>query len=96
VEKYLKALLEEHGQPVPRTHILRDLQNLLLPQVPSLRSFSRGLTFLTRFAVGTRYPGDDATKRQALAAFKWAEQLRAAARSALGIMSRPRKRGKLP
>lgn len=68
MEKYLKALLEEQGQPVPRTHILRDLQNLLLPHVPSLRSFSRGLKFLTCFAVGTRYPGDDATKRQAVAA----------------------------
>lgn len=90
-EKYLKALLEEQGQPVPRTHMLRDLQNLLLPFVPSLRSYSRGLTFLTRFAVGTRYPGDDATKRQATAAFRWAMRVRTECRSILGVVTRPLK-----
>ena len=37
-EKFLKALLVEVGKPVPRTHILRDLQSLLLPHHPSLRS----------------------------------------------------------
>jgi HEPN domain-containing protein len=67
-EKYLKALLEELALDVPRTHILRDLMELLLPDCPSLRSLQRGLKFLTRFAVGIRYPGDDATKRQSTAA----------------------------
>lgn len=89
VEKYLKALLEEQGQPVPRTHILHDLQHLLLPQLPSLQPFTRGLKFLNRFAVGTRYPGDNATKRQAVAAFRWARRVRAAVRSILGIDNSP-------
>jgi HEPN domain-containing protein len=84
-EKYLKALLEELGQPVPRTHILRDLQGLLLPHHPSLRSLQRGLKFLTRFAVGIRYPGDAATKRQAQAALRWAERVRTACRTLIGL-----------
>jgi HEPN domain-containing protein len=38
-EKYLKALLEELGRPIPRTHILEDLFALLLPHHVSLRLF---------------------------------------------------------
>jgi len=88
-EKYLKALLEELDLPVPRTHLLHDLLGLLLPHHPSLRPLQRGLKFLTRFAVATRYPGDDATKRQAEAAFRWADRVRTAARAILGIRPRP-------
>jgi HEPN domain-containing protein len=94
VEKYLKALLEELGQPILRTHVLRDLLSLLLPHHHSLRPFLRGLNFLTRFAVGTRYPGDNATKRQAEAALRWAERVRMEARALLGIRARPRRRKK--
>jgi HEPN domain-containing protein len=89
-EKYLKALLEELGQPVPRTHVLRDLLALLLPHYPTLRSFTRGVKFLTRFAVGVRYPGDKATKRQTASAIRWAGLVRDACRSHLGL-GRPRR-----
>lgn len=84
-EKYLKALLEELGQTIPRTHVLRDLLALLLPHHPALRSFTRGLKFLTRFAVGVRYPGDKATKRQATSALRWAGKVRDACRAILGL-----------
>jgi HEPN domain-containing protein len=84
-EKYLKALLQELGQPIPHTHILRDLVNLLLPHHAELRSLQRGAKFLTRFAVETRYPGESASKRQAAAAFRWAGRVRAAARGLLGL-----------
>src|SRR5713101_6788542 len=67
-EKYLKALLQELGQAIPRTHILRDLLDLLVPHYAELSSLRRGVKFLTRFAVGTRYPGENASKRQARAA----------------------------
>lgn len=67
-EKYLKALLEELGLPVPRTHDLVALLAKLRTQHPTLRAFRRGVDFLTRFAVETRYPGDHASKRQAQAA----------------------------
>src|SRR5258707_11706724 len=69
-EKFLKALLEELGQPVPRTHLLDHLLDLLLPQHAALRSLRRGLRFLTRFAIGTRYPEENATKRQSQAALR--------------------------
>jgi hypothetical protein len=50
-EKYLKAVLEELGQSVPRTHDLNDLLNLLGPVHPTLRSLRRGLVFLTEFSL---------------------------------------------
>ena len=94
-EKYLKALLEESGQPVPRTHIIEDLVTLLLPHHASLRSLRTGARFLTRFAVATPYPGKNATKRQATAALRWAAEIRTAARMRLKIQP-PRTRKKKP
>jgi hypothetical protein len=46
-----------------------------------LRSLRRGVDFLTRFAVHTRYPGDKASKRQAAAALR----ARDACRAILGL-----------
>jgi HEPN domain-containing protein len=92
-EKYLKALLEELGRPIPWTHVLRDLLALLAPHHPSLRAFTRGLKYLTRFAVGIRYPGDYATRRQTEAALRWAGRVRGECRKILGLpLSRPRRR----
>src|ERR1700674_1014861 len=71
-EKYLKALLEELGQPVPRTHVLEDLIILLMAHHASLSRLRVGAKFLTRFAVATRYPGKNATKRQSASALRWA------------------------
>lgn len=84
-EKYLKALLQELGLAVPRTHDLGDLLALLLPHDPMLRPLRRGLVFLTQFAVDYRYPGENATKRQAESAIRWAERTRLAARTRLGL-----------
>src|SRR5690242_16343736 len=83
-EKYLKALLEEPGITIPYTHVLEDLLPLLLPLHATLRPLRLGLRFLTRFAVRTRYPGTNATKRQSQAALRWAGRVRDACRSALG------------
>jgi HEPN domain-containing protein len=88
-EKYLKALLEELGLTVPKLHDLDHLRALLLPHHPGLRSLRRGLQFLTNFAVTIRYPGDNASKRQAVAALRWAERVRSVCRGLLGI--RPRR-----
>jgi HEPN domain-containing protein/predicted nucleotidyltransferase len=93
VEKYLKALLEELGLSVPRTHDPERLRILLVPHHPSLRSLRRGLMFLRRFSVDTRYPGDSASKREAAASLRWADRVRTAARTLLGIRpprTRPR------
>ena len=89
-EKYLKGLLEELGLAVPKTHFLDQLLTALAPRHPTLRSLRRGLLFLTVFAVETRYPGKSASKRQAVAAFRWADRVRTRARKLLGIRERRR------
>ncbi len=93
-EKYLKAVLEELGQPIPRTHDLNDLLNLLGPVYPTLRCLRRGLVFLTEFAVDTRYPGNRTTRRQSTSALRWAGLVRDACRAILG--ARPPGRRKAP
>ncbi|HEX5272898.1 MAG TPA: HEPN domain-containing protein [Gemmataceae bacterium] len=84
-EKYLKALMEEIGLVVPKTHDLGDLLPALRPYHPSLGGLSRGLDFLTNFAVAVRYPDENASKRQAEAALRWAGRVRQESRSLLGI-----------
>jgi hypothetical protein len=79
--------LEESAVPVPKIHDLEALLTLALPAYPALRGLRRGLAFLTQFAVTTRYPGDNATNRQALAALRWAARTRLAARALLGLES---------
>jgi HEPN domain-containing protein len=84
-EKYLKAILEELGLTILKTHNLVALLPLLAPHHPSLRALRRGADYLTRFAVDTRYPGDNASKRQAAAALRWAGRVRHACRTILGL-----------
>jgi HEPN domain-containing protein len=84
-ENYLKALLEELGIAAAKTHDLEKLFTSLQPHHPTLGSVRRGLRFLTEFAVDTRYPGNNATKRQAEAAFRWTTRVRGDARALLGL-----------
>jgi len=81
----LKALLEELGLSVPKTHDLEQLLALLVPHHSVLRSQRRGLAFLTTFAVAARYPGFNAKGRDAKAALRWAGKVRDACRVLLGI-----------
>jgi HEPN domain-containing protein len=90
-EKYLKGLMEELGLPVPKIHFLDRLLTALKPHHPTLRTLRRGLIFLTAFAADTRYPGIDASKRQSVAALRWAGRVRITARRLLGIRERRRK-----
>jgi HEPN domain-containing protein len=92
-EKYLKALLEELGQAIPKTHDLDELLVLLLPHHAQLVALSVGLSFLTTFAVAARYPGFNANARKAARAMRWESKVRAACRKLLGIRER---RGKSP
>ena len=84
-EKYLKALLEELALPVPKTHDLDELLKRLTPHYAGLRRIRRGLTFLSNFAVASRYPGYNATRRQAESAWRWAGRVRSMCRELLGI-----------
>jgi HEPN domain-containing protein len=83
--------LAELAQPVPRTHDLEDLLGLLLASYSQLAPLRRGLKFLIQFAVEARYPGFQASKKQAMAALRWAGRVRDACRRILGIRP-PRRR----
>lgn len=58
VEKYLKALLAWHGQPIPRTHDLEELQDQCgrVRPLPALAELD--LADLTGYAVELRYDAD--------------------------------------
>src|SRR5947209_20119088 len=84
-EKYLKALLQELGLAVPRTHDLEDLLDLLLPRDATLKPLRRGLASLTRYAVEYRYPGLRARTREMQSALRNAERVRGELRNRLGL-----------
>jgi len=86
--------MEELGLPIPKIHDLELLLTPLLPFHPSLRSLLPGLKLLSNYAEAIRYPGDDATKRQATAALRWAARVRTTARAILGIKASPRREKK--
>ncbi len=84
-EKYLKALLQELGVAVPRTHNLKQLFDLLLPHDATLKSLRRSGATLTKYAVEYRYPGIRATTRQMQAALRTMQRVRSELRSRLGL-----------
>jgi HEPN domain-containing protein len=84
-EKYLKALLQEWGIVPPRIHDLVKLLSLLLARDAKLGTLGRRLASLSNYAVDYRYPGDNATGKQALAALRHAETVRKEIRSRLGL-----------
>ena len=84
-EKYFKALLQELGIPIPRTHDHRALLQLLLPHDATLKRLQPGLLSLSRFAVDYRYPGVNATRRQMQSALRCMERVRKEVRLKLGL-----------
>jgi HEPN domain-containing protein len=84
-EKYLKALLQEFGVAVPKTHDLESVLDLLLPHDATFAALRRCLTSLSRYAVGYRYPGLRATRRRMEAALRHAERVRGEVRVRLGL-----------
>jgi HEPN domain-containing protein len=84
-EKYLKALLQELGLPVPRTHDLEKLLLRLLPHDGTLGRLRRGLVTLSRYAVDCRYPGYNTTARKMHAALRLAVRARTELRARLGL-----------
>jgi HEPN domain-containing protein len=93
-EKYLKALLEELGISAAKTHDFDKLLTVVQLHHPTLRPLKRGLVLLTEFAVDTRCPDNSATKRQAIAALRWADTVRTEARTVLGLPLLQRSRKK--
>ncbi len=84
-EKYLKALLQERGLVGLRTHNLLQLVDLLVLGDSDLKLLSRACKSLSRFAVDYRYPGTNASSRQAQTAVRLAERIRKVIRQRLGL-----------
>lgn len=85
VEKYLKALLQEHEISFHRTHDLEALMKLGLPVVQALETHRESLQWLTTFAVEVRYPGMKARSRDADRCLQIATSLRTLMRRQLSL-----------
>ncbi|MCX7968930.1 MAG: HEPN domain-containing protein [Armatimonadetes bacterium] len=84
-EKYLKAFLEEHNIPFPRTHDLIELLNLCGGMLEELDAIKAELMRLSEHAVLPRYPGITLTLQQVDEAMQIAERVREVIRSKLGL-----------
>jgi HEPN domain-containing protein len=84
-EKYLKARLQEAGLPVPHTHSLPHLVDLLRPVEPLWAILRPALAQLTRWAIEVRYPGCTLEKAGAKEAIQLAREVRSRVRAALGL-----------
>lgn len=85
VEKYLKAVLQEHGIRSQMTHDLSVLQAQVGDLVPELAAHVSGLQWLTTYAVEVRYPGMDANRDEAVQALTIAVGVRQVLRASLGL-----------
>ncbi len=75
-EKFFKAVLQERGIRFGRTHDLEGLLRLCIPAFPQLTLLDGDAQLLNDYAVRYRYPGIDATKKQAKLAVKAAGRVR--------------------
>ena len=77
VEKYLKAILAVQNQPIPRTHDLEQLNNLVRAWIPVASDYLEDLRWLTTYAVISRYPVEIieqfAEEKEGLRAYKIAK-----------------------
>ena len=64
-EKYLKAWLQEVQKVIPRIHNLVELVSLCIEVDPTFSILEPELRGLDGYAVRTRYPGQNAIKKEA-------------------------------
>ena len=84
-EKYLKALLVSHKVPTRKTHDLGELADALRSYEPTIALIEDLFDCLTPYAVESRYPGEDATGREANTARKASKEIRRFARIRLKL-----------
>lgn len=84
-EKYLKAVLQENGSKIPKTHQLLDLLALCMKIDASYQMIYSDLMAIDGYALKFRYPGETAEKIEAKAAFKSAQAVREFMRARLGF-----------
>lgn len=85
IEKYLKAVLQEQGAPIPKIHDLANLLELCRLDPISVLLDRDGLVSLTRFATHFRYPGESASAEDAKQAIQFMRRYRHALRGYLGV-----------
>jgi len=88
IEKYLKALLVRHQIGFPKTHDLRELEDLLIRVESNVRLIDDYLHSLNPYGVDIRYPGLVATMDEAKEAIKAMKEVRKFVRAKLGLKSR--------
>ena len=79
-EKYLKAILQREGIPFGKIHDLEELLRTIGSRAGPLALLQDDLKLLSDYAVRYRYPGFDATTRQAREAVRALRRVRATAR----------------
>ena len=85
IEKYLKAVLQEQGLPIPKIHDLTSLRERCQPDRLGALPDRDGLVSLTRFATHFRYPGESATIEDAKQAIRLMRQFRSVLRDCRGV-----------
>ena len=84
-EKYLKSQLQEESVPIPKTHNLGRLLDLLLTAHPLWSTLRPALDSLTTYAVDFRYPGDAADQNEASDAVAYCRSVRDTVRQGFGL-----------
>ena len=85
IEKYLKGILQSRCIGFVRTHDLSLLLDACLGEFPIWESFRSDMEMLTQYAIAFRYPGETATRADALQAVGTATKLREILRTALKL-----------
>ena len=85
IEKYLKAWLQEANLPVPRTHNLIELLNLIVPTRPEWRAWRLDFERFKPHAVEVRYETYSATKADVEHAMYICAEVRHAIRATLQL-----------
>ena len=85
VEKYLKAVLQEQGVNIPKTHQLMDLLAMCVKIDSTYLMLHADLMGLEGYAVMFRYPGQSADRTEAKAALKSAEVVQVFVKAKLGL-----------
>ena len=84
-EKYLKAVLQKNDKRIPTIHFLFELLAMILKFDGSYEFLKADLEVLEDYAVRFRYPGDQAEKKEAQAAYAAAGTVRKFVRQKLGL-----------
>ena len=86
VEKYLKAVLQEHGIEFRKIHDLEILLQSCLDCHPLWQSMQDDMELLTQYAIHFRYPGESADKAETKQAIDAMKRCREEIRLVLGLV----------